>query len=136
MSAKEEKRGAAVMKVVVSGSRRIKQLPEEAEQVLRKIMQLECQVLVGDCHGVDLAVQRFLHAHRYPKVTVFHVGLRPRHNVGFPSVSVHGNRQEAKDMRMCREADCGLAIWDGQSPGTKRNIERVPRTRVITVGGV
>ena len=124
------------MKVVVSGSRRIKQLPEEAEQVLRKIMQLECQVLVGDCHGVDLAVQRFLHAHCYAKVTVFHVGLRPRHNVGFPSVSVHGSQQGAKDRRMCQEADCGLAIWDGQSPGTKWNIERVPRTRVITVGKV
>jgi hypothetical protein len=34
---------------------------------------------------------------------------------------------------MAARADYGLAIWDGKSPGTKANIKRVKRTRIIRV---
>ena len=32
---------------------------------------------------------------------------------------------------MCTIADYGLAIWDGKSKGTKANIERVAKTKVV-----
>jgi adenine-specific DNA-methyltransferase len=119
--------------VVVSGSRSVRVLPVAAKEALRKIIALGAQVLVGDCDGVDRAVQDFLSAAGYTKVRVYHIGPRPRHNCGFPTVAVSGSRYEDKDIRMCQEADYGLAIWDGQSPGTRRNIQRVRQTRVITV---
>jgi len=108
--------------VMVSGSRRVRVLPAAAEEALRKIIALGAQVLVGDCDGVDRAVQDFLSAAGYTQVRVYHIGPRPRHNRGFPAVAVSGSRYEDKDIRMCQEADDGLAIWDGQSPGTRRNI--------------
>ncbi len=119
------------MKVVVSGSRSVRILPEAAQDALRKLMTLGAQILVGDCEGVDRAVQDFLSEAGYTNVTVYHIGLRPRHNRGFPTVAVSGTRYEDKDIRMCQEAEYGLAIWDGKSPGARRNISRVPKTRVI-----
>jgi hypothetical protein len=96
-------------------------------------LALGAQILVGDCDGVDGAVQDFLSTAKYTHVTVYHISPRPRHNRGFTTVRVRSSRYEAKDIRMCRETDYGLAIWDGQSPGTRRNIQRVPQTRVINV---
>lgn len=119
------------MKVMVSGSRSVRILPAAAEEVLRNIIALGAQVLVGDCDGVDRAVQAFLSAAGYPHVTVYHIGPRPRHNRGFPTVTVSGARYEDKDIRLCQDADYGLAIWNGTSPGTRKNIARVPKTRVI-----
>ncbi len=120
-------------KVVISGSRGVRVLPDAAWVALRRIMHLEFEVLVGDAEGVDCLVQQYLHAAGYPHVTVYHIGPRPRHNCGFRTVAVAGARYEAKDLVMCQAAEYGLAIWDGQSPGTRRNIERVRRTRVIRV---
>ena len=34
---------------------------------------------------------------------------------------------------MAATADYGLAIWDGKSPGTAKNIERVKATKVVRV---
>lgn len=120
-------------KVVVSGSRGVRVLPEAARVALRKLMQLELEVLVGDAEGVDCLVQQYMRAAGYPHVTVYHIGRHPRHNCGFRTVAVAGTRYEDKDIVMCQAAAYGLAIWDGQSPGTRRNIQRVPRTRVIVV---
>src|SRR6266705_186679 len=119
------------MKVMVSGSRSVRILPEAAQDALRKVMTLGAQILVGDCEGVDRAVQDFLSEAGYTNVTVYHIGPRPRHNRGFPTVAVSGTRYEDKDIHMCQEAEYGLAIWDGRSPGTRRNISRVPKIRVI-----
>jgi adenine-specific DNA-methyltransferase len=118
---------------MVSGSCSVRVLPAAAEDALRKILALGAQVLVGDCDGVDRAVQDFLSAAGYTQVRVYHIGPRPRHNRGFPTVAVAGTRYEDKNLRMCQDAEYGLAIWDGQSPGTRRNIQRVRRTRVILV---
>ena len=70
------------------------------------------------------------HAHEGP-VVVFHIGARPRTNLGFDTVRVAGSRQTDKDAAMAAAADYGLAIWDGRSPGTARNIGRVKATKVM-----
>lgn len=126
-------------KVFVSGSRRINELPEAAKTSLDKIMALGFTILVGDCYicppgyGVDLLVQRYLKSEGYQRVQVDHIGAQPRHNVGFEGVSVEGKCQTDKDKAMAEMADYGLAIWEGVSPGTAANIERVKKTKVIYI---
>jgi hypothetical protein len=92
-------------------------------------MSLNAHILVGDCYGVDSAVQSYLKSRRYEQVTVYHIGSKPRCNVGYPTVATVGS-YTTRDGVMCSHADYGLAIWDGRSPGTKANIARVP-TRVV-----
>jgi hypothetical protein len=116
--------------IFVSGSRSIIFLPPGALQALDRIMTQGFTILVGDCFGVDLAFQRYLSAKGYRQVTVCHINARPRHNLGFNSMQVPGTRQTDKDAYMGRTANFGLAIWDGASPGTARNIARV-KTKVI-----
>lgn len=116
--------------IFVSGSRSIKFLPPGALQALDRIMAQGFTILVGDCFGVDTAVQRYLSAKGYRQVTVCHINARPRHNLGFNSMRVPGSRQTDKDAYMGRTANFGLAIWDGASTGTARNIARV-ETKVI-----
>jgi len=114
--------------IFVSGSRSITFLPSSALQALDQGFT----ILVGDCFGVDLAFQRYLSAKGYRQVTVCHINARPRHNLGFNSMQVSGTHQTDKDSYMGRTANFGLAIWDGASPGTAKNIARV-KTKVITV---
>ncbi len=117
--------------VVISGSRSIKSLSSEAIQRINNIMELGFEILVGDAYGVDAQVQRYLKSRNYPHVTVYHTGYRPRNNAGFMCVKVAGSYTQ-RDEFMCDSADYGLAIWDGSSPGTKRNIERLgKRTRIV-----
>lgn len=119
------------MKVFVSGSRSVLDLPDAAKASLDKIRELDFTVLVGDCFGVDALVQAYLKS--YCKVVVYHVAEKPRHNLGFDTVRVAGSRQTNKDAAMAAAADYGLAIWDGKSPGTVKNIGRVKATKVVCV---
>jgi adenine-specific DNA-methyltransferase len=118
--------------IFVSGSRSIKFLPPGALQALDRIMAQGFIILVGDCLGVDVLIQRYLLAKGYRQVTVCHINARPRHNLGFNSMQVQGTRQTDKEAYMGRTANFGLAIWDGASPGTAKNIARV-KTKVIDV---
>jgi len=116
--------------VFVSGSRSIHFLPTDALAALDRIMAQGFLILVGDCAGSDEATQRYLKAKAYRAVTVCHIGARPRHNLGFNSMQVEGTRQTDKDSYMGRTSNYGLAIWDGTSPGTARNIARV-NTKIV-----
>ncbi len=120
-------------KVFVSGSRSIRELPQAARTSLDNITTLGFTVCVGDCYGVDTLVQAYLAAKNYQRVVVFHIGNTPRNNLGFRSQQVSGSRQTAKDVAMADAADYGLAIWDGRSPGTAKNIARVAKTKVLRV---
>ena len=119
------------MKVFVSGSRGVRELPVAAKAALDKIEELGFTVLVGDCYGVDTLVQAYLEG--YGRVVVFHIGARPRTNLGFDTVRIAGHRQTDKDAAMAAGADYGLAVWDGRSPGTAKNIKRVGATKVVRV---
>ena len=118
--------------IFISGSRSITFLPSGALQALDRIMAQGFIIMVGDCLGVDVLIQRYLSAKGYRQVTVCHINARPRHNLGFNSMQVPGTRQTDKDAYMGRTANFGLAIWDGASPGTAKNIARV-KTKVIDV---
>jgi adenine-specific DNA-methyltransferase len=122
-------------KVLISGSRSIKVLPDEAIESIDRIIAQNFRIIMGDAPGIDAKVQKYLREQRYPHVTVYYAKFNnlgaPRNHHGFSTVSVMGNYSN-RDRTMCAMADYGLAIWDGRSPGTKANIERVPRTKIIT----
>ncbi|MBD2180370.1 NADAR family protein [Planktothrix sp. FACHB-1355] len=121
------------LKVVISGSRTVAQLPAEAISRIEKIMELGAKILIGDCFGADCLVQTFLKQSGYSRVTVYYTGTSPRNNVGFASVRVNGSYTE-RDWIMCSLADYGLAILKDNSPGTLKNIQRMPgKVRVIQV---
>lgn len=110
------------MKVIVCGSISVRTLPSHAVQRLGNIVGLGATVLVGDAPGADTAVQAELHSRGYRDVLVYHRGGAPRNNVGgWPTVQVAGTYTD-RDRMMCADADYGLAVWNGTSPGTRRNI--------------
>ena len=119
--------------VFVSGSRSVRALPQAAKTSLDKIIELGFTVCVGDCYGVDTLVQDYLATKNYQLVVVYHIGQEPRNNVGFRTQRVSGSRQTDKDAAMAAAADYGLAVWDGQSPGTAKNIARVAKTKVVAL---
>ena len=122
------------MKIAISGSRSITMLNNEALWRINNIMNLEATILIGDAPGVDTLVQSFLHESRYQKVQIWHIGAQPRNNIGnWHTVEVSGNYTD-RDKSMHRYSRFGLAIWDGKSPGTKRNIEQMGnRMRIVLV---
>ncbi len=120
-------------KVFISGPRSVRELPQAAKTSLDNIIDLGFTVCVGDCYGVDTLVQDYLASKGYQRVVVYHIGNTLRNNCGFRSQRVSGSRQTDKDTAMAAAADYGLAIWDGRSPGTQKNIARVAKTRVLRV---
>ena len=90
-------------------------------------------VVVGDANGADKAVQRHFREKQYRNITVYCSGDIPRNNLGswqMRNVDVPKDARgfqfyAAKDREMAREADFGLMIWDGKSPGTVLNVLRL-----------
>lgn len=121
-------------KVLISGSRSIKVLPDKAIESIDRIIAQNFHIIIGDADGTDSIVQQYLREQRYYHVTVYYAKFnslgKPRNHHGFPTISVTGNYSR-RDKTMCAIADYGLAIWDGHSSGTKANIDRVSLTRVI-----
>lgn len=116
--------------VFVSGSRAIGRLNEAVRDRLRNVMRQSFQVILGDANGADKAVQSFLHESGYRQVEIFSSGGRCRNNVGAWPVravavakGVAGRDfYTAKDRKMAAEADFGMVLWDGKSPGSLENI--------------
>ena len=119
--------------VFVGGSRRVSRLPEEARIRIDNIVERGLSVLVGDANGVDKAVQEYLADAHYDQVTVFCSGDSCRNNVGqwrTRHIRTQGRKRDfqfyaAKDREMAKEAEFGLMIWDGKSPGTILNVLRL-----------
>jgi probable addiction module antidote protein len=122
--------------VFVGGSRHISKLPPQVEERLENLISTNLNIVVGDANGADKAVQKFFAAHDYDHVTVYCSGETCRNNIGnwktqniAPSDSAKGFQYyAAKDREMAKEADFGLMLWDGKSPGTILNVLRLVRT--------
>jgi hypothetical protein len=119
------------MKVVVCGSISIRTLTPQFVRRLGNIVELGATVLVGDAPGGDTAAQAELHSRGYRNVLVYHRGHAPRNNLGgWPTVQVAGSYTD-RDRKMCADADYGLALWNGTSPGTRRNIHQLGRRMAV-----
>jgi len=119
--------------VFIGGSRHVSRLPSEIERRLDNVVASGFRVIIGDANGSDKAVQRYLHEVRYNNVLVYCSSALPRNNVGtwlFRQVDAPDKAKgfqfhAAKDRAMAQEADSGLMIWDGNSPGTILNVLRL-----------
>lgn len=127
--------------IFIGGSRHISRLPSEVKKRLDNVITSGYRVIVGDANGADKAVQKHLLDSSYEKVTVFCSGDTPRNNLGNwhtsrvdPPTSAKGFQfYAAKDRQMAHEADFGLMIWDGKSPGTVLNVLRLVQVGKISV---
>lgn len=127
------------MRVFISGSRKIKKLPDEAIEMLDKLMDDRDDVLVGDCpEGVDKLVQDYLYSKQYGRVTVYTSGTIPRYYCPSDMWSqypmheydyYHGEDEyhKIKDRRMTIDCDYGICVWNGKSRATKANIKRLAK---------
>ena len=120
--------------VFVGGSRHVSRLPDEARERLENVIRSGFPVIVGDANGADKAIQKYLLDRDYKNVTVFCSGSTCRNNLGHWATSQIRAPQArgfqfyaAKDREMAREAEFGLMIWDGKSPGTVLNVLRLVR---------
>jgi probable addiction module antidote protein len=121
--------------VFIGGSRRIARLSARVKDRINNIIGSGFLIVVGDAAGADKAVQKYLADASYPHVTVFCSGDHPRNNLGsWETRKVAVPKQvkgfhffAAKDREMARQADFGLMIWDGKSPGTALNVLRLVR---------
>ena len=134
------------MKVFISGSKSISKLPEEVKSLLDSYIVTGAEILVGDCYGVDAAVQKCLESKGCGKVTIYCSGETPRNNyvtgakVRSCAEAAKGLTRRAfhyvKDIQMTRDCDQTLMVWDGKSKGTAENIRRVKEMgkpyRIIT----
>jgi hypothetical protein len=119
--------------IFIGGSRHVSRLPPEVKKRLDNVIAFGHQVVVGDANGADKAVQNYFFDNYYDNVTVFFTGEAPRNNFGhWPTHHIDAPRgakgfqfYAAKDRAMALEADFGLMIWDGKSPGTLLNVMRL-----------
>lgn len=127
--------------IFIGGSRHVSRLPSEVKKRLDNVVASGHRVIVGDANGADKAVQKHLYDIHYDKVTVFCSGASPRNNIGTwitrqvdaPKYAKGFQFYAAKDREMAREADFGLMIWDGKSPGTVLNVLRLAVAGKIAV---
>ncbi|EFG0717153.1 hypothetical protein BG821_000984 [Escherichia coli] len=116
--------------VFVAGSITIKKLDPLIVERLKKIVDKNFNVIVGDASGVDSSVQLELKQLGYSATTVFTSDAKARNNFGaWPVKLVKSNFRPgtrdfytAKDIKMAETADCGLMVWDTKSPGTLSNV--------------
>src|SRR3989338_6787013 len=119
-----------MQKVFLSGSRKIKTLPQEVKERVDNIIWKGFQVVVGDANGADKAFQAYLEKKHYKNVVVFCMNSDCRNNLGNWDVKpIHSNVKKkdfkfysTKDEEMAKEADFGLMVWDFESNGTFNNI--------------
>ena len=120
------------MKVFLGGSKTLGALPRTVTERLTECIAERCTFLVGDCHGADLAFQKFLYDRKVEDVFVYCSGSAPRFNAGgWQVVALHSGTHTGyqfyavKDIKMAEDADCAIMLWDGKSRGTYNNIERI-----------
>ena len=114
--------------VFVGGSKNIGHLSGKAASLLSSFVERGNHIFVGDCHGVDLAVQNYLHTLGYRNLTIYCAGEKCRFNVGswaekhVPTNEVGYAFFRAKDLDMLHACSTAFLIWNGSSRGTKNNL--------------
>ena len=93
-------------------------------------MNLGYKIIIGDCMGADLQMQKILEENNYKKVTVYYSGDRPRFNLGDWKTKHNSSnkfmsdyeRQKLKDNQMAKDCDYGYMLLQGLTKGTMANI--------------
>jgi adenine-specific DNA-methyltransferase len=127
--------------VFIGGSRHVSRLNALIRDRLNTIVEKHHHVVVGDANGADKAVQKHFADAAYDAVTVYCSGGMPRNRLAdwntrsiTPPTGAKGFQfYAAKDRQMAADADVGLMIWDGKSPGTVLNVLRLVQAGKIAV---
>lgn len=117
------------MKIFIAGAREIDSLSGEVLKELRKIIENNDRVFIGDAKGVDKTVQTFLKNKGYENVIIYSMETI-RNNVGnWENVKISTTLKKKtreyfteKDKKMAELADEGFMIWNKKSKGTLNNI--------------
>ena len=118
------------MKIFISGSMSIKKLDQVIILKIDEIIAKHNTILVGDAGGVDWEIQKYLAGKNHQNVLVYYSSEKCERNAGkWPEIYVENpeniqgqEKYFLKDIKMTKDADYGLMIWDGHSQGTKNNI--------------
>lgn len=117
------------MKIFIGGSKTLSEIDDNVKGKLLQMIKKDNEILIGDCRGIDTAVQQYFADKKYDKVTVYATDGIVRNNVGefkvkaIPSNGAAGFAfYRKKDSAMANDADCGFMIWDRKSRGTNENI--------------
>ena len=119
--------------VFISGSIAVKSIPYSVEQSIKKIIDQNITILVGDADGIDTMVQNYCKRLSYSNVTVYSIYSTPRYklsnfNTKYIVVGTESKkereRQKEKDAAMTADCDYSLVVWDGKSKGSYQNIIR------------
>lgn len=135
-------------KVFISGSISIEKIPQCAINSLDKMIENECEILVGDALGVDSQVQEHFKNKGYIYLTIYTIEKEPRNKKSDEfdvkkvkidelekdenkieydkpqanSKPTNREKQGKKDMKMVEDCDFALCIWDGKSKGSYNNM--------------
>lgn len=134
--------------VFISGSIKIKTLPNIAIKSINNIINNDFSILLGDAYGVDCLVQKYLVEKNYFNAYIYSITDPPR-NIATDKFSKkiidyknmdeyrklseeekskinfsERRKQSLKDIAMVKKADFLLVIWNGESEGSKNNIIR------------
>lgn len=118
------------MKIFIAGAKAIASIDELPKQKIASICHNGFEILVGDCTGIDSAVQEECLSLMYRNVVVYASNGYVRNNLGkwpVKAVQVPPNMKgfdfyAQKDIAMADDADYGFMIWDGVSRGTLSNL--------------
>ncbi len=117
------------MNIFIGGSRAVSKLNKPIRTRLDDLVKRGCTILVGDANGADRAVQAYFANHRYGNVVVFcmeecrnNIGAWPTRRINSPNERKDFTYYATKDLAMCKEAQCGMMLWDAKSKGTLQNI--------------
>ncbi len=119
------------MKVFISGSISLKELPSVAIEKINSFIKNRDIILIGDAYGIDSIVQKYFAVNKYSNVMVYYAGDTIRNNYNnWSTINIKALNEEKgrelyflKDKQMSIDADFGLMIWDGKSKGTLNNIK-------------
>ena len=119
--------------IFLGGSQTVNGLTVEVKNELVDFMNLGHKLVIGDCRGADLEMQKFLAENEYKNVVVYYSGDRVRINVGgWEEKKIGANKfdkgyelYKRKDEQMAIDADEGFMILKGATRGTIANIERL-----------
>lgn len=119
--------------IFLGGSQTVNELTVEIGNKLVDYMNIGHKLVIGDCKGADLEMQKFIAENEYKNVVVYYSGDRARVNIGgWEEKKIDANKfdkgydlYKRKDEQMALDADEGFMVLKGETRGTMANIERL-----------
>lgn len=119
-----------MIKIFIFGSRSINDI-SKYYYIIDNCINNNCQILVGDCNGVDKLVQDYLISKKYYNVIVYSTNNPRNYNNNFKLNIIKSNNRidrkyyELKDNEMINDCSIAFCIYDGKSIGSKNNITKL-----------